>query len=76
MGFVSGAMVFFVIWWIVLFIVLPFGIHAEDNPKKGFATSAPKNPKLKKKFLITTTLTTFIWGIIQYLMVNHLVSFS
>jgi predicted secreted protein len=76
MGFVSGAMVFFVIWWIVLFMVLPFGIRVEENPKKGFATSAPISPKLKKKFLTTTALTAFIWGIIQFVMVNQLVSFS
>jgi len=75
MSFVSGIMVFFVIWWVVLFMVLPFGIHIEENPEKGFATSAPKNPNLKKKFLITTALTAFIWGIIQFVMINHLVTF-
>jgi predicted secreted protein len=63
MGFVSGAMVFFVIWWVVLFMVLPFGVRIEENPEKGFATSAPKNPKLKKKFFITTALTAFVWGL-------------
>jgi predicted secreted protein len=76
MGFVSGIMVYFVIWWVVLFMVLPFGIDVEETPEKGFATSAPKNPKLKKKFLTTTALTALIWGIIQFVMVNHLVSFS
>lgn len=76
MGVVLGIMVFFVVWWVVLFMVLPFGIHIEESPEKGFATSAPKNPKLKKKFLITTALTAFIWGIIQFVMVNHLASFS
>ena len=75
MTFVSGIMVFFVIWWVVLFMVLPFGIDIEENPKRGFATSAPKNPKLRKKFLITTALTTFIWGIIQFVMVKQLVVF-
>lgn len=76
MGFVSGLMVYFVIWWIILFMVLPFGVHMEEKPTKGFATSAPKNPQLKKKFLITTVLTAFIWGIVQFVMVNRLVSFS
>ncbi len=76
MTFVSGTMVFFVIWWIVLFLVLPFGIDIEEKPRRGFATSAPNNPKLRKKFFITTALTALIWGIIQFVMVNHLVSFS
>ena len=76
MTLVSGTMVFFVIWWVVLFMVLPFGVRIEENPEKGFAPSAPKNPNLKKKFLITTLLTALIWGVIQFVMVNHLVSFS
>lgn len=76
MTLVSGTMVFFVIWWIVLFMVLPFGVHIEENPPKGLATSAPKNPNLKMKFLITTVLTGLIWGILQFVMINKLVSFS
>lgn len=76
MNLVSGMMVFFVTWWVVLFMVLPFGVRIEENPKKGFATSAPKNPNLRKKFLITTALTAFIWGIIQFVMVKQLIRFS
>jgi predicted secreted protein len=76
MTLVSGTMVFFTLWWVVLFTVLPFGIQVEENPQKGFATSAPKNPRLKKKFLVTTVLTVLIWGIIQFIMVNHFVTFS
>lgn len=76
MNFVSGMMVFFVTWWVVLFMVLPFGVRIEENPKKGFATSAPKNPNLAKKFLITTALTALIWGVIQFVMVNQLIRFS
>jgi predicted secreted protein len=76
MTLVSGTMVFFVIWWIMLFMVLPFGIHTDENPQKGFSTGAPKNPNLRKKFLITTILTAVAWSIIQAIMVNHLISFS
>ncbi|MBX9805002.1 MAG: DUF1467 family protein [Alphaproteobacteria bacterium] len=76
MSVVSGAMVFFVIWWVLLFTVLPFGIHTEENPEKGFATGFPKNPNLRKKFLITTGLAAIVWGIIQLVMVNHWVRFS
>lgn len=76
MTLVSGTMVFFIIWWIVLFMVLPFGVSIDENPQKGFATSAPKNPNLKKKFLMTTILAGMIWGIFQFVMVNHFVVFS
>lgn len=76
MSYVSGAMVYFVIWWVVLFAVLPFGVQIDENTEKGFAPSAPKNPYLGKKFLATTLITAFIWGIIQFIMVNELVSLS
>ena len=76
MTLVSGSMVFFTLWWTVLFTVLPFGIQVEEIPRKGFATGVPKNPNLKKKFLVTTGLTVLIWSIIQFIMVNHFVTFS
>jgi len=76
MTLVSGLMVFIVLWWVVLFAVLPFGVRPEENPKKGFATSAPENPHLKNKFLATTVLAAIIWGFIQLIMVNHWVHFS
>jgi len=57
-------------------MVLPFGVSIEKNPKKGFATSAPKNPKIGKKFFITTVLTAFVWGVIHFIMINHWIRFS
>jgi predicted secreted protein len=76
MNLVSGSMVFFVIWWVVLFTVLPLGIHREGNPQKGNDLGAPTNPNLKKKFLLTTIITAVIWCIIHFIMVNHLIVLS
>jgi predicted secreted protein len=76
MTLVSGSMVFFVIWWIVLFMVLPFGVRTDENPQKGFEPSAPKNPQLMKKFLITTLIAGVVWSIAQVVMLNHWVTFS
>lgn len=76
MTLVSGTMVFFVLWWVALFAILPFGVRTDENPPKGFADSAPQNPHLRKKFLMTTLLTILIWGIIHWVMLNHWVTFS
>lgn len=53
-------------WWIVLFMVLPIGMNAEvgDPPTDGSQWGAPENPNLKKKFLITTVVATFVWAAI------------
>ena len=33
MGLVTGIAIYFVIWWITLFVVLPFGVEQNKNVK-------------------------------------------
>ena len=44
MGWIAGIFVYFLIWWVVLFAVLPWGVQVPDNPEPGHAPSAPINP--------------------------------
>ena len=48
--------IFVIIWWLVLFLVLPFGIRKDDDVKLGNDPGAPKNPGLKKKIYLTTMI--------------------
>jgi predicted secreted protein len=57
--------VFFTIWWVVLFTVLPFGVrsqHEEGNVQPGHDPGAPVAPMLVKKALWTTLLTVVIFS--------------
>jgi predicted secreted protein len=45
-----------VAWWLVFFMVLPFGAAAPKTPGKGHVPSAPERPNIKKKAWITTGL--------------------
>ncbi|MBN8543015.1 MAG: DUF1467 family protein [Alphaproteobacteria bacterium] len=45
-----------VAWWVVLFMVLPFGSNASETPEKGHAASAPARFDFKKKAKITSIL--------------------
>ena len=72
MGITGSIIVYVLIWWIIFFSVLPVGIQSN---KEGFREKlegndpgAPKNPKIAKKFLITTILTTVIFIVIYYLV--------
>ena len=38
---------------------------------KGNDPGAPKNPKIAKKFLITTLITSIIFAVIYYLSINN-----
>jgi predicted secreted protein len=69
--------VFLVIWWTVLFVVLPFGVksHHEagiDVPGGGDPAS-PVEPNLKKKFLMTTWIALGLTALVWVVLFFHLV---
>ena len=72
MGITGSIIVYVMIWWIIFFSVLPVGIQSNKEVFKervgGEDPGAPKNPKIGKKFLITTIITTIIFGVIYYLV--------
>lgn len=75
MGVISGIVVFLMVWWTALFAVLPWGLRKEDAPIVGNTTSAPDNPQLLKKFLITTLVSVIIWLVIYGLIEANVLSF-
>ena len=69
----TGSLIVYIsIWWIVFFSVLPIGIESQNaklgEKMHGNDRGAPKNPKIGKKFLITTLITSIIFLIIYYLV--------
>jgi predicted secreted protein len=61
----STIAVYFVIWWITLFAVLPFGhrSQAEDNEVVlGTVASAPTKFRAMRVVLITTLVSAVIYG--------------
>tara|TARA_B100000902_G_C27296371_1_gene910184 strand:- start:635 stop:889 length:255 start_codon:yes stop_codon:yes gene_type:complete len=72
MGLTGSIIVYVLIWWIIFFSVLPFGIQSNKEVFKekieGIDPGAPKNPKIAKKFLITTLITSLIFLVIYYLV--------
>lgn len=65
MGIAGSIILFLLIWWLLLFIVLPLNISdtAEKIVEGGNDTGAPSNPQIFKKFLITTIISIIIWSI-------------
>lgn len=61
MDIVSGIVVYILLWWWVLFMVLPFGAKAPDVVEKGHAPSAPDRPRLLKKMAITSVIALILW---------------
>ena len=72
MGITGSIIVYVLIWWIIFFSVLPVGIQSNKEEFKerieGVDPGAPNNPKIAKKFLITTIITSIIFIVIYYLV--------
>tara|TARA_B100001093_G_C26419743_1_gene839269 strand:- start:163 stop:417 length:255 start_codon:yes stop_codon:yes gene_type:complete len=70
MGLTGSIIVYVLIWWVIFFSVLPFGIESNKEIFKdsieGNDPGAPKNPKIAKKFLITTIITSILFIMIYY----------
>ncbi len=78
MNWTSGLAIYFIIWWIVLFAVLPFGSHSAhetgEEVERGHAPSAPVAPRLLKKFLMTSIIASVIFSFVYVVRVYKLVS--
>ncbi len=61
MQWFTGVLVYFIIWWVVLFAVLPWGAHPPEQPEEGHAPSAPEKPRLLLKFAVTTVIAAVLW---------------
>ncbi|CAN5659632.1 DUF1467 family protein [soil metagenome] len=61
MSWATGLMVYLVIWWTVLFGVLPLGVKRVENPGRGQEHGSPETPQLVRKAIITTIVATVLW---------------
>ena len=71
----TSIIVYLLTFWTVLFLTLPWGNRANIQPEQGMAGSAPENPRIKQKFLITFIISTIIWLIISALIYFEVIDF-
>lgn len=70
MNIASALAVYFIIWWITLFAVLPFGIRSQQESGDvvdGTEPGAPVLPGLLKKAAITSVIAAVIFAFVWYL---------
>lgn len=75
MNIFTGIIVYLLIFWTVLFTVLPWGNRAPDHHEVGMMGGAPANPRIKKKFIITAAVSTVLWVIVFLLIHFEVVDF-
>jgi predicted secreted protein len=75
MAITTAIAIYFLIWWVVLFAVLPWGVRAQgEEGAVGTDPGAPRVPHLKAKLLWTTVLASAIFAICAYGYVYRLVT--
>ena len=63
------AIIYIIIWWMVFFIILPIDVNRHKSTKfDGEDAGSPENPKMLKKFIYCTGITTVIFMIIYFLI--------
>lgn len=76
MSLALGIALYFVIWWTILFAVLPFGVRtqAEDGAVvPGTPESAPVRPRLLRLFLVNSLVAAVVFGCVWAAIVYRIV---
>jgi predicted secreted protein len=67
--------IYFLIWWVVLFTVLPWGVRSQgEEGAPGTDPGAPVMPRLGAKLIWTTVVASVVFGICAVVYVNRLIS--
>jgi predicted secreted protein len=65
MTIASSVAIYFIIWWMVLFAVLPWGVQSQDESGQrpaGTDPGAPVLPHLGRKLIWTTVLASIVFA--------------
>ena len=77
MSLTTALAIYFIVWWTVLFAVLPWGIRSQLESGEvvpGSDPGAPALPKLRGKLIWTTVVATVIFAIFWVCYVYRLVT--
>jgi predicted secreted protein len=75
MAWVTGIIVYVLVWWVTLFTVLPLWVTPAEPEDPGHAAGAPQRPRMLLKIAITTVVSALIWLAIYALVKSPWLSF-
>ena len=52
--------IYLILWWLVFFVMLPFGIERDQDVTFGNDPGAPKKSLIKKKAIISSCITLIL----------------
>lgn len=72
-GFVFGFAIYGIVWFLTLFMVLPFGVVSQSEAGEvvpGSEGGAPSQPRIGRKLFITTLISGVLYAGIYYLLTS------
>jgi predicted secreted protein len=69
--------IYVVIWWVVLFAMLPIGVRTqaeEGEVSPGTPESAPHRPRLLPKMLATTVVASIVFAAVYAIVVHRVIT--
>ena len=69
--------IYVIIWWTVLFAMLPIGVRTqaeEGDVAPGTPESAPHMPRLLPKMVATTVVSSVIFAAVYVIIVHHVIT--
>lgn len=70
---IFGIAIYGIIWFLTLFMVLPFGVRTQDDVgdvEPGSAASAPDQPHMWKRFAATTLIAAVLYMGLYWLLTS------
>lgn len=76
MGWFGGIVTFLLVWWTVLFMVIPFGVRTvgQEDVARGHDAGAPQQSRIGLKLAVTTLVTAILWVIIYFIVESGAIS--
>jgi predicted secreted protein len=61
MNWLTGIVVYVLVWWVTLLAVLPLWVTPSEPGDLGHAAGAPQRPLLGRKLILTSAVAAVIW---------------
>ena len=77
MNLTGGIVLYTVLWFLTLFVLLPFGEKSQAEAGEvvpGTPEGAPANPALKAKMIWTTIIAAVLWAVLAWIILGGVVT--
>ncbi len=77
MDWATALATYVIIWWLVMFMVLPWGVRRiePEDLGEGDDPGAPENPRMLMKVAVTTGISGVIFGLVYLVVISGVISF-